>query len=117
MCTVTSTESTEQGWVTTMKLDEDDIAHEGGLDFLISALQVVLRLVPEEYRASARYDINAVSDGYGPDDYSCRADVDITYERPATDEEIAAAAEEERIRQAVWEAEEYMRTKKFHGFG
>ena len=73
-------------------------------------LNGVVEKIPEEYRANAEIEIDSIG-GYEGEHH---AEVNISYERPETDEEMATRLDNERrqrINSEAREREEYERLK------
>lgn len=75
---------------------------DGSLDLVIQSLLDIKNSIPEEYRASARCSIDSEG-GYEGSHY---ATIEVTYVRPATDEEIEVYHRQQALRQAEQEAKE-----------
>ena len=75
---------------------------DGTLDAVIASLAAIRDSIPEEYRAAARCGIDSTS-GYEDSHY---ATIEVSYDRPATDEEIAAVVAREQASAAAVQAKE-----------
>jgi hypothetical protein len=78
---------------------------EGSLFELIALLKTIQRKIPEQYRASGRYQLSVSDNDYGGSSY---ATFEVTYERPATEKEITAEKLKQAANKAAADAHEFM---------
>jgi hypothetical protein len=75
---------------------------DGSLDQVIESLLAIRKLIPEQFRASARCEIDSTS-GYEGSHYP---HIEVNFVRPETAKETAAREAEERAKIAATEAQE-----------
>lgn len=87
--------TSDGAWVTKVLVVEQEQYNGGGFVFdgsladVRASLEAIWTNIPEAYRDNAQCEISSVG-GYENSHY---ASIEVTYIRPATDEEIAAVAE------------------------